>query len=74
MRSAHKPVKPSAPVPTTIQETQYSYFHGFASSGRVQAGDSNVELDGGDDFDALCVVKVKLAGTTGTCKLILVWS
>ena len=52
MCNAYKPVKPSAPVPTTLHEMQSLYSHCFPSSGGVEVGGSGEGVDKGDDLDA----------------------
>jgi len=51
MRNAYKPVRPSAPVPTTLHEMQSLYSHCFPSSvGFRVVGESGEGIEGGDDF------------------------
>ena len=49
MRNAYKPVKPSAPVPTTLHEMQPLYSHSLSDGDQV--GGSGDGVDRGD-FDA----------------------
>ena len=51
MRNAYKPVKPSAPVPTTLHEMQSLYSHRFPSSDGVRVGICG-GIDERDDIDA----------------------
>ena len=50
MHNAYTPVKPSAPVPTTLQEIQSLYSECFSSDGAQV--DVSAEDDGDDDDDA----------------------
>jgi len=52
MRSAYKPVKPSAPVPTTLHEMQSLYSPCFPCSNELQVGGSGEGVGGGVDFGA----------------------
>ena len=52
IRNAYKPVKPSAPVPTTLHEMHSLYSHCFSSSDGIQVGVSVEEVDDGEEFDA----------------------